>query len=138
MMKDDCIFCKIARGEIPSATIYEDEAIKAFLDVSPAGKGHALIITKEHYDNIFQLDKETAGKVFGFATDLARAIKEDRKCPGMNIVQNNGEVAGQTVNHFHLHLIPRFPEDDVKVTWKQHSTVPEEQIALAEAIRRGL
>ncbi len=138
MKKDDCIFCKIASGEIPSATIYEDDTIKAFLDVAPAGKGHALIITKEHYDNIFRLDKETAGKVFAFATDLAKAVKKETNCPGMNVVQNNGQVAGQTVNHFHLHLIPRFPEDEVKVTWKQGDTVPEEQNALAEEIRKGL
>lgn len=135
MIKDDCIFCKIAKGDIPSATIYETGDFKCILDVAPANKGHALIITKEHYDNIFQLDAETAGKVFTFATAAARAIKEETGCEGMNVVQNNGAVAGQTVNHFHLHLVPRNEGDGVNVSWKPGETVPEEQQALAKAIK---
>lgn len=135
MIKDDCIFCKIAKGDIPSATIYETGEFKCILDVAPANRGHALIITKEHYDNIFQLDAETAAKVFSFATVAARAIKEETGCEGMNVLQNNGAVAGQTVNHFHLHLIPRNQGDGVNVAWKPGETVSEEQQALAKAIR---
>ena len=138
MVKDDCIFCKIARGEIPSATIYESPECRVILDISPANKGHALIITKEHFDNIYELDADTAAKVFSLATVLAKAIREETGCEGMNIVQNNGEVAGQTVNHFHLHLIPRFAGDGVKVTWEQGETVDEEQKALAAAIRKHI
>ena len=135
MIKEDCIFCKIAKGEIPSATIYESSEFKCILDVAPANKGHALIITKEHYDNIFQLDAETADKIFSFATVAAKAIKEETGCEGMNVLQNNGEVAGQTVNHFHLHLVPRNTGDGVKMSWSPKETVSEEQQALAKAIK---
>ena len=138
MIKEDCIFCKIAKGDIPSATIYENNDFKCILDVAPANKGHALIIPKEHYDNIFELDAEMGAKIFSFATAAAKAIKEETNCDGMNLVQNNGEVAGQTVNHFHLHIIPRFKEDDVKVGWKPKETEPEAQTELAKAIKKRL
>lgn len=138
MIKDDCIFCKIAKGDIPSATVYESNDVRVFLDVAPANKGHALIVPKEHYDNIFQLDAETAAKIFSMATVVAKAIKEETNCEGLNVVQNNGEVAGQTVNHFHLHLIPRFKDDGVKVTWTQKETEPEEQNQLAKALRKRI
>lgn len=138
MTKDDCIFCKIGKGDIPSATVYENSDFKVFMDVSPANRGHVLIIPKEHYDNIFQIDAETAGKLFSLATAVARAVKAETKCEGMNVVQNNGEVAGQTVNHFHLHLIPRFEGDGVSVTWKQGETEPDELQALAKAIRKHI
>lgn len=138
MIKDDCIFCKIAKGDIPSATIYETSDFKVMLDVAPANRGHALIIPKEHFDNIFEIDGETAGKLFSLATVVARALKEETGCEGMNIVQNNGEVAGQTVNHFHLHLIPRDKNDGISLTWKQNETVSEEQELLAKAIRKRI
>ncbi|MBE5932355.1 MAG: HIT family protein [Lachnospiraceae bacterium] len=135
MIKDDCIFCKIAKGDIPSATIYESSDFKCILDVAPANKGHALIITKEHYDNIFQLDAETAAKIFSFATVAAKAIKEETGCEGMNVLQNNGAVAGQTVNHFHLHLVPRNQGDGVNMSWTPKDTDSEEQKVLAKAIK---
>lgn len=135
MIKDDCIFCKIAKGDIPSATIYETGDFKCILDVAPANRGHALIITKEHYDNIFQLDAETAAKIFSFATVAAKAIKEETGCEGMNVLQNNGAVAGQTVNHFHLHLVPRNEGDGVNMSWTPKETEASEQQALAKAIK---
>ncbi len=135
MTKDDCIFCKISKGDIPSATIYETSDFRVILDVAPANKGHVLIITKEHFDNIFQMDAETAGKLFSLATVVARAIKEETGCDGLNVLQNNGEVAGQTVHHFHLHLIPRFKDDGVIMKWTPKETVAEEQQALAKAIK---
>lgn len=138
MIKDDCIFCKIGKGEIPSATIYENSDFRVFLDVAPANRGHALIIPKEHADNIFQLDGETAGKLFSLATVVARAIKEETNCEGMNVVQNNGAVAGQTVNHFHLHLIPRNEGDDVNVGWKPGTTENDAQQELAKAIKKHI
>ena len=138
MIKEDCIFCKIARGDIPSATIDETDDFKCILDVAPANKGHALIIPKEHYDNIFQLDAKVAAKIFEFATLAAKAIKDKTGCEGMNLVQNNGAVAGQTVNHFHLHLIPRNQGDGVNVSWTPQETVATEQEALAQAIRTGI
>ena len=138
MVKEDCIFCKIAKGEIPSATIYETSDFKVILDVSPANRGHALIITKEHFDNIFQMDAETAAKLFSLATVVARALKEETGCDGMNVLQNNGEVAGQTVNHFHLHLIPRYKDDDVKITWKPGESDSEELAELAKALKKRI
>ena len=138
MIKEDCIFCKIAKGDIPSATVYENGEFRVILDISPANYGHTLIITKEHFDNIFSMDAETAAKLFSLATVVARAIKAETNCDGLNIVQNNGEVAGQTVNHFHLHLIPRFKDDGIKLTWAQKETVAEEQEKLAKAIRKHI
>lgn len=138
MIKDDCIFCKIAKGDIPSATIYETSDFKVILDVAPANKGHALIITKEHFDNIFQMDAETAAKLFSLATVVARAIKDELKCDGLNVLQNNGEAAGQTVNHFHLHLIPRYENDGVNIGWTPKETVSEEQEALAKALKKRI
>ena len=122
MKKDDCIFCKIANGEIPSATVYETPECRVILDLAPANQGHALILTKEHYDNIY----------------VAKAGQEETGCEGLNIVQNNGEVAGQTVHHFHMHVIPRHAGDDVKVTWKQGETESESLKALADAIRKHI
>ena len=115
MIKEDCLLCKIAKGEIHSATVYEDSHFTVILDVNPATKGHCLIIPKEHFDNIYDLDGETAGKLFALATCIARAMKDALKCDGLNLVQNNGEVAGQTVNHFHLHLIPRYEGDGLNL-----------------------
>ena len=114
---EDCIFCKIANGEIPSATLYEDEDFRVILDLGPASKGHALILPKVHSDNIYELPDETAGKVMILAKHMASKLTEALGCDGFNIVQNNGEIAGQTVFHFHMHLIPRYKGDKVGLTW---------------------
>lgn len=117
-MKDDnCIFCKIAAGEIPSATIYEDEDFRAILDLGPASKGHALIIPKEHYADLYELDEVLASKVLGIAKKIITRMTEVLGCDGYNLVQNNGEAAGQTVPHFHLHMIPRYEGDEVGLGW---------------------
>jgi histidine triad (HIT) family protein len=134
MIKDDCIFCKIAQGDIPSATVYEDEDFRVILDISPATKGHGLIIPKAHFDNVFEMDEATASKVFVLANKVAKAMKAELNCDGMNILQNNGTIAGQTVFHFHMHLIPRYEGDGVKLTWAQKETVAETQAKIAKAI----
>ena len=108
MRNDDCIFCKIANGEIPSATIYEDEDFRAFLDLNPATRGHALLVPKDHFANLFELDEEYAEKAIRLAKRIGTRMKEKLGCDGLNLVQNNGEAAGQTVFHFHMHLIPRY------------------------------
>lgn len=138
MMKDDCIFCNIANGQIPSATIYDNGEFRVILDISPASLGHVLIIPKEHFKDIYEIDGVTAGKLFSLATEIARSMKKELNCEGLNIVQNNGEVAGQTVMHFHLHLIPRYAEDDVTITWKQHETNSEELQELARNLRKRI
>lgn len=137
-VKEDCIFCKIANGQIPSNSIYEDEDFNVILDVSPASKGHALILPKMHFDNAYHMDEDVAKKVFPLASKLARSMKEALHCDGINILQNNEEAAGQTVFHFHMHLIPRYKDDDVDVTWKQHTSIDEEQKKISEQIKKYL
>lgn len=138
MNKDDCIFCKIANGEIPSATVYEDSICRVILDVNPANKGHALIIPKEHFDNIYSMDAETAAKIFTIATEVAKAQKAELNPDGLNILQNNGEAAGQTVVHFHMHLVPRYIKDNVTMTWIPGKADTEELSALSKALRKRI
>ena len=117
-MKDEnCIFCKLAAGDIPSATIYEDDDFRVILDLGPASKGHALILPKEHYRNLFDIDDEVASKVMVLAKKIVNKLKPVLGCDGYNIVQNNEECAGQTVFHFHMHLIPRYEGDNVGLGW---------------------
>ena len=118
MRDDNCIFCKIAAGEIPSATLYEDEDFRVILDIEPASKGHALILPKEHYANLYELDDELAAKALVLAKKMITKLTEILGCDGYNVLQNNGPAAGQTVFHFHMHLIPRYAEDTVKIGWK--------------------
>ena len=114
---ENCIFCKIAAGEIPSATLYEDEEFRVILDLGPASKGHALILSKQHYANLYELPDELAEKVIRLAKKMVIAMTKALQCDGFNVVQNNGEAAGQTVFHFHMHLIPRYKDDHAGVTW---------------------
>lgn len=130
-MSNECIFCRIAAGEIPSATLYEDERFRVIFDLSPATRGHALILPKEHCRNVFDLDEMLAAQVFVLAGRVARAMKAVLGCDGVNIVQNNEEVAGQTVFHFHMHVIPRYDGDGQKIGWQSGTTDPEELKALA-------
>lgn len=131
---ENCIFCKIANGDIPSATIYEDENVRVILDIAPAAKGHAILLIKEHAANIFELDSELAGKVFSVVPKVASAIQKVLGCDGMNILQNNGEAAGQTVFHLHIHFIPRWNEDAIQIKWATGEYADGEAAALAEKI----
>lgn len=117
-MENQCIFCKIAKGEIPSATLYEDEDFRVILDMGPATKGHALLIPKKHFANLYELDDEVAGKALKVAKKMVSKMTEALHCDGFNLVQNNGEAAGQTVFHFHMHLIPRYNNDNAGISWK--------------------
>lgn len=109
----DCVFCKIIDGEIPSYTIYEDEYVKAFLDISQATPGHTLVVPKKHVANIYEYDEKLAEQVFSIIPKIARAIQKSAPdILGMNIVNNNGELAYQSVFHSHFHLIPRYSEND--------------------------
>lgn len=125
MRDENCIFCKIANGDIPSKTIYEDEDFRVLLDLGPATKGHALILPKNHYKNLYELPDETAAKVMVLAKKMAAQMTEKLGCDGFNLVQNNNEAAGQTVFHFHLHLIPRYKDDGQHILWKP--TQPSEE-----------
>jgi len=117
MKKDDCIFCKLANGDIPTNSLYEDDVVKVIFDAGPAADGHVLILPKNHFDNIYELDDATAAHVFQVAVKISNAYRKALEFDGLNIVQNNGEAAGQTVFHFHMHIIPRIKGDAVKVGW---------------------
>lgn len=110
-----CIFCDIVEGKIPSCTIYEDDTVKAFLDISQVSKGHTLVIPKQHYDNFLTCDPDTMKHVMEVAQMLANRIVDRLDAKGMNILSNINEVAGQSVHHFHVHLIPRYSENDACV-----------------------
>ncbi len=132
---ENCIFCKIANGEIPAATLYEDENFRVILDLGPASKGHALILPKSHAANIYELSDEMAAKAMILAKKMATAMTAALKCDGFNIVQNNGECAGQTVFHFHMHLIPRYEGDQVGITWKPGTLTDEVKNEILEKLK---
>ena len=137
MKKDDnCIFCKIAAGEIPSKTLYEDEKFRVILDLGPATRGHALVIPKEHYADLYEIPEETAGEAMKVAKKMAAVMTEKLKADGFNIVQNNGEVSGQSVFHFHIHLIPRMKHDKIGVTWKPGTLSDADREDLLEKFSR--
>ena len=131
----DCIFCKIANGEIPSATLYEDEDFRVILDLGPASKGHALILPKAHAANIYEISDDMAAKAMILAKKMATKMTEALKCDGFNIVQNNSEPAGQTVFHFHMHLIPRYEGYQVGITWKPGTLTDEVKNEILEKLK---
>lgn len=138
MKKEDCIFCKIANGEIPSTTLYEDEQFRVILDLGPASKGHALILPKEHYANLYELEDEVAGKAMILAKKMAIAMTKGLKADGFNLVQNNGETAGQTVFHFHLHLIPRYIGANEVILWTPGEVTKQEMEEIAKQVKKQL
>ncbi len=138
MRDDNCIFCKIAAGDIPSKTIYEDEMFRVIMDLGAASKGHALILPKEHYANLLELEENTAAKVLPLAGKIAKAMKKALDCDGLNLEQKNGEAAGQTVMHFHLHMIPRYKGCNEVIEWKPGSPTAEELENVAAKIKAEL
>lgn len=134
-MKDEtCIFCKIAAGEIPSKTLYEDEKFRVILDLGPATKGHALILPKDHYANLFEIPEDLAADAMKLAKKETTLIKEKLHSDGYNLVQNNGAAAGQTVSHFHLHMIPRYEDDGQTIGWNPGEPTQDE----LEAVRKQI
>ena len=138
-MKDSsCIFCKIANGEIPSTTLYEDDNFRVILDLGPASRGHALILPKEHFADVCALPEQLAAKALPLGARIGAAMKQAVGCDGFNLVQNNGEAAGQTVFHFHMHVIPRYAGGPSMVTWTPGESTPEELAETAKAIQKAL
>lgn len=129
---ENCVFCKIAKGEIPSATLYEDEEFRVILDLGPANKGHALILPKAHYENLYDLPDEMAAHAMILAKKIVTKMKGILNCDGYNLVQNNGEAAGQTVFHFHMHLIPRYTDDHAGITWTPGTLTSEDRDEILE------
>ena len=137
MRDDNCIFCKLANGDIPTNSIYEDENFNVILDASPATKGHALILPKQHYANVFEIDDEVLAQAAKLAKKIVTKEKEILGCDGYNLVQNNGEVAGQTVFHFHLHLIPRYKSENDKdfLQWNHKDFSDDEMKKICEEMK---
>ena len=137
----DCLFCKIINGEIPAAKVYEDEHVFAFLDISQVTKGHTLVIPKVHKENIHELTSEIARNLFEVVPKITNAIKAQFNPVGLNLLNNNGEEAGQSVFHFHLHLIPRYGKGDgFGAVWKSHSNeyTSEDLQNIAKTISDGI
>lgn len=114
---DDCIFCKIVKGNIPSILIYEDDVAKVILDRFPSTRGHLLIISKSHFENIFDVDEKVYAHIMKLAIKFSKLVKSVYKPDGINILQNNGTEAGQSVFHIHVHIIPRKKDDNISITW---------------------
>lgn len=134
MRDDQCIFCKIANGDIPSRTVYENDMFRVILDNGPATKGHALVLPKDHYANLFEMPATAVAEAASVAQKAAVQIKEKLGADGLNIVQNNGEVAGQTVHHFHIHIIPRYKGDGQEILWNPGHPSDEELDATLKEI----
>ena len=134
----NCIFCKIANGDIPSATVYEDDSFRAILDIAPAHKGHVIVLPKAHADNLFELDDEIAAKALPIVKKIATALKAVSGCDGINVLQNNGTAAGQSVFHLHIHIIPRYEGDGILPVWDQGSYADGEAAEWAAKIASAL
>ena len=135
---NDCIFCKIAAGEIPSATLYEDDEFRAILDLGPARRGHTLLIPKKHYSNLPEMPDELAAKAVLTAKKMVPALQKALGCDGVQLVQNNGEAAGQTVFHFHMHLIPAWKKDGPGAIWFPGTLAEEDKVRIPELVRKEL
>jgi histidine triad (HIT) family protein len=134
MSQHDCIFCKIVRGEIPCAKVYETETVLAFLDIAPVNKGHTLVIPKAHLENVWELPSGLAAQFQEAIQKVGLALRQGLSAQGMNVGMNNGSAAGQLVFHAHWHLIPRFTGDGLTL-WPQKSySGPEEMNQTAQAI----
>lgn len=131
-----CIFCKIINGEIPSYKVYEDTDFLAFLDISQAEIGHTLVVPKKHFDNFLEMDDKTAEKLIILVKKLALKIKKATNASGINILNNNGAAAGQSVNHVHFHIIPRYENDDLVMKFTEHKLSQEDFISLLNKIKQ--
>ncbi len=138
MTDKECIFCKIAAGEIPSKTLYEDDRFRIILDLGPASRGHALILPKGHYADLWELPEEIAAESIKLAKKITASMKTALKCDGFNLVQNNGYAAGQTVFHYHMHLIPRYENGEKILSWQVGSVTQEELEEIREMIAKEL
>ena len=138
MSAEDCIFCKIAAGQIPSEKVYEDEVVLAFMDIGPISDGHTLVIPKRHCENIDSCSSELLSQVAERLGKIAKAVKKTLNCDGYNVLCNNGRAAGQLVNHLHFHIIPRNAGDGVFNRWPSFEYPEGKARQLAEAIKQNL
>jgi histidine triad (HIT) family protein len=137
--RDDCIFCKIVAGSIPSSKIYEDDKAIAFMDISPLNKGHLLVVPKEHLENIFEIGPDLYGHLMALICRIAKAVKEVVAPDGMNILQLNGRAGNQVVPHLHIHIVPRWSGDGLTITsWEPVMGDMAEIAATGERIKAKL
>lgn len=134
-MKNNCVFCAIEAGEIPSFKIYEDDRVLAFLDINPFSKGHTLVIPKVHCEGLLDADEDVLSALVLRVKQVAGRLKTALGCDGFNILQNNGEAAGQTVRHIHFHIVPRY--GDQPIVFESHEGDMAELAALAESLRQA-
>lgn len=138
MIDSDCLFCKIVAGEIPCAKLLDSEHALAFLDIGPVAKGHALLIPKAHYNTMDEMPPEAAAAMFRHLPALVKAVQSITGCEGLNVLQNNGAIAGQVVPHVHVHLIPRDPGGKFTFNWPAGQYEEGQIESLGEAIRQKL
>ena len=134
----DCVFCKIIAGEIPAAVVAESGLAIAFMDIGPIAEGHTLVIPRDHYETVMDMPPEVVADVHRLAAQVARAAKAAIGCEGLNVLQNNGAVAGQVVGHVHVHVIPRDAGDGLKWPWPSAEAEPDRLASLAERIKLGM
>lgn len=132
-----CVFCKIVEGSIPSYKVYEDNDILAFLDISQVTIGHTLVIPKKHFENVFELDEKTASILYNRVVQIAKMLKKNLNISDLNILNNNGKLAYQSVNHYHIHLIPRYENDSFSINFPTNKLTTEEFINLKDKISKN-
>jgi histidine triad (HIT) family protein len=133
-----CVFCKVVRGEIPSARVLETPDAVVFLDINPLNPGHTLLVPRAHHANLTDLPEETAAHAGSLLPRLCRAVKAATGAPGLNVVINNGSVAGQTIDHCHWHIIPRFADDPIRWPWPQGKYSGDELNRMRSNIEREI
>jgi histidine triad (HIT) family protein len=135
MAHDDCIFCKVLEGEIPSEQVDEDEHTVAFMDINPWTRGHALVIPRRHATNLYEIDDDELAHVAAGAKRLAKRMKETLGCDGVNLINSCEPAAWQTVFHFHIHVIPRYDDDPLQLPVRPERAEPDELARVAEELR---
>ena len=137
-MADDCIFCKIVRGEIPSSNVYTNDKVIAFLDVNPVNKGHVLIVPKEHYETLLDIPDNIVKELLVIAKRIGKSARKALKAGGFNVGMNNFPAAGQVVFHSHIHIVPRFKDDGLKIKWPHTKYKEGEMKEYAEKVKKFL
>jgi histidine triad (HIT) family protein len=138
MSAENCIFCKMIAGQIPVTKVYEDDVVLAFLDIGPVSDGHTLIVPKQHYERLDDCPADLLGQVATRLGKISKAVSRGVNCEGYNLLCNNGQAAGQIVNHLHFHLVPRNSGDRVFTEWPAHKYQPGRQEQIAAKIRKNL
>ena len=134
----DCVFCQIVNGKIPADKVFENESFIVILDIHPASKGHSLVIPKKHVDRITDMDDQLLGEMAAVAKKVANGMQKSLGADGINFMVNNGKVAGQLIDHAHMHVIPRFSADKIDFGWNPHKYEANEIKELAERIRNSI